>query len=187
MSKVIDVVKLVGRCLGYDMMVDDIEADATLTASDEKNKKDIITAINHTVSEIAISLIPFVAVKTVTVSGGKFNLSRLPERIFRVLALWQNGVDIQHEVKGENLYALDGTYELEYRFVPATLTENDDLPFFPYPVEKLVAYGSAIEACLVTGRISEAWNWHRAYEIERECALKNHPPKSKKIKARAWA
>lgn len=186
MSKVIDLIKLVARCLGFDMMIDDINSGATLPITDQKNKQDIITAINHTLADTAVGDLPFIAKKTVTVSGGKFNLSRLSERIYRVESLTQNGLEVTFDVKGENIYAYDGTYELEYRYVPV-VAEEDDLPFASYPIEKLIAYGASMQFCLMNGRISEAWNWHKAYEIELDWLYKSNPPKSGRLKARAWA
>lgn len=185
--KIKDILISIIRSLGYDMLASDLTSGATLSKVDEQIKSDAMECINRTIERLAITVCPFYSVRTVTVVGGEYELSRLPERFFKVESLTENGERVPFSVFGTKLLCKNGSLKLCYRFVPNELTEEDELSCAPHFIERLLIYGSLSEFCLRYGRFSDAWNWKTASEVEEEVLRRVTPPRAGSIPPRSWS
>jgi hypothetical protein len=176
------------RSLGYDELASDLNSGATLTKTNEQIRTDALDCVNRAIERLAITVCPFYSVRTITVTNGDYDLTRLPERFFKVENLSKNGERVPYTVFGATLTCKkNGSLKICYRYVPHNLTEDEELDCAPIFIERLVLYGALMEFCLRYGRFSDAWNWKTAAELEEETLRKATPTRAGAIPPRDWS
>ena len=82
-----------------------------------------------------------------------------------VIAKDKNGNDVDYYCLPDHVAIKDGSFEVCYSYIPTDKDFFDDLDFCGTKAsDRVFAYGTAAEYCLVTGNYDEALMWERRYK-----------------------
>ena len=177
------VIKQVATLLQLTNVIDaNLDNFENLDAQTKKDINLIISSINEVLSDVATEYIPLKASESITVSGGTFDLTTLENTFYK---LHKVKTDKKYVVDFETLHIEDGTYTVEYYYLPEEYELSDDIEDFANTLTVYnLSYGVAGEFCLISGNYSEAEMWNGKFENCMEAIKKPH--RVAQLKQRRW-
>ncbi len=164
------------------------ETQTVLSPTDEEQKEIdmLVRCLNLVVGEICCDYIPLVEREFVEVVNGKFEFSKLKKIAMEILAIRNEAGDkIRCKLNPSFVALPNGKYEIEYSFVPAALTLDDDMPAFYCRVpDRVFAYGVAMEYSLLSSLYDEMDIWQTRFRDGLEIATQKHS--EKRLPRRGW-
>lgn len=164
------------------------ETQTVLSPTDEEQKEIdmLVRCLNLVVGEICCDYIPLVEREFVEVVNGKFEFSKLKKIAMEILAIRNEAGDkIRCKLNPSFVALPNGKYEIEYSFVPAALTLDDDMPAFYCRVpDRVFAYGVAMEYSLLSSLYDEMEIWQTRFRDGLEIATQKHS--EKRLPRRGW-
>lgn len=164
------------------------ETQTVASPTDEERKEIdlLVRCLNLVVGEICCDYIPLVEREVVEVENGKFEFSNLNKIAMEILAIRNEAGDkIRCKLNPSFVALPNGKYEIEYSFVPAALTLDDDMPSFYCRVpDRVFAYGVAMEYSLLSSLYDEMDIWQTRFRDGLEIATQKHS--EKRLPRRGW-
>lgn len=180
--KVNDVIKQVAT---YLQLANVMSADLTSESLDSQTQKDvnlILSSVNEVLSEIATEYLPLIANEEVTIQNGEFDLTTLSKPFHKLVKVRTTK---KYAVDFETLKIENGTYKLEYCFLPEIAEIGDDIVGFDTKLTTYsLSFGVAAEFCMISGNYSEAEMWSSKFENAMQAISKPH--KTFMLKKRRW-
>ncbi len=188
MSKVKEIIMTSARYLGLDSLYDKMVNEQSKEDEDDVYRTDILRCLNLVVGDLAINAVPLKNRKQVAIVNGAILFKNVDSRLCDVKALYDSdGYKIDFTLYHDRLLCkANGIANIEYTYVPSSLTEEDDIPFPTYISDNLLCYGTACEFCLIYDRGAEAVKWERLFSDELEKIESRKPPVGGKLKRRYW-
>ena len=160
-----------------------ITADAITT----RNINLLIRCASLVLGEIASDIMPLKTKQTLSSSSGKILLSALTSKLYKIISVKKDGRKVTFKVYPTyiQLYTDDGSFEVEYNYLPSdktALTDNiDEVGMFVDA--RTIAYGIASEYAYISGLFEEAKMWEEKFKnaLDTKTKLKNYY-----LKARRW-
>ena len=160
-----------------------ITADSLTT----RNVNLLIRCTSLVLGEIASDIIPLKTSESLSSSSGKILLSSLTSKLYKVISVKKNKRKVSFriyptyiEVDGD-----DGTFEVEYFFLPSEKTALTDTidEIGNFVDARTIAYGVASEYAYISGLFEEAKMWEEKFKnaLDTKTKLKNYY-----LKARRW-
>lgn len=148
----------------------------------------LIESANTVIGEIACDFLPLKCVEDVTVGEDKaIRLASLQNEICDIFALKDgSGKPVRFESFYDRLVvAKSGTYRLAYSKMPPEYRLSDTVCYTKTIISTdVIAFGTARDFCLISGRTDEANIWEQRFKAELESKIM--PKSLQKMKARGW-
>lgn len=152
--------------------------------ADSQTKKDvnlILSSINEVLSDVATEFIPLKTSENITVSGGAFDLTTLSNTFYKLAKVHTNK---KYSVDFETLIIENGSYKLDYFYLPEEYELDDDIEEFDSRLTVYnLAFGVAAEFCAISGNYSEAEMWNSKFVSAMENCKKRRVAS---LKSRRW-
>lgn len=156
------------------LQADDIESILTQTdedgelssaAADDEDVKLLVACINSATCDIAADGFPICVTETHEARGGAIALSeftRTPSTVRKICD--KTGTVTFEQAKTEIIVPRDGVYDITFTVEPENAELDANLEMGAMCDRSMLAYMSARNYCLVTGRTDEATVWDQMYE-----------------------
>ena len=168
-----------------------LQLDDTLSALEngeiDEEALRLIRLANLVISEIATEYYPLKAEVIIkTNDEGEIAYDAFPTRPIEIYRAENGfGVSVPFSLLSDAVVMNKaGEYTFTYSYAPPLLELEDELPFPTKITERIVAYGTACEYCLISGMNEEAVTWDRRYKDAVTEAV--YPKTEKRVKARWW-
>lgn len=164
-------------------------SNPSITADDltDRNVNLLIRCTSLVLGEIASDIIPLKTKQTLTSSDGRILLSSLTSKLYKIISVKKNKRKVSFRVYPSfiEVDSDDGTFEVEYNFLPSdktALTDNID-EVGNFVDARTIAYGVASEYAYISGLFEEAKMWEEKFKnaLDTKTKLKNYY-----LKARRW-
>ena len=177
-----DVIKEVATLLGLsNVMGANLDADNFDTQT-QKDLNLLISSTNEVLCDIATDYLPLKAEESVTVSGNSFDLTTLSHTFHKLTRV---NTKEPYKVLRETLFIKDGTYDLEYTYLPEIYELGDEIEDIdPRLTLFALSYGVSAEYCLISGNYSESELWLSRFEDAMRVATRS--AKIPTLKERRW-
>ena len=159
----------------------------TVDALTTRNINLLIRCTSLVLGEIASDIMPLKTSESLSSSSGKILLSGLTAKVYKIISVKKDGSKISFKVYPTyiQIYCDDGTFEIEYNYLPSaktTLTDNID-EVGNFVDLRTIAYGVASEYAYISGLFEEAKMWEEKFKnaLDTKTKLKNYY-----LKARRW-
>lgn len=162
------------------------ESENAPTDEEQKEIEMLTRCLNLVVGEICCDYIPLVENEKIAVDEGKFEFCNLKKIAMEILAIKNEAGDkIRCKLNPSYVTLPNGKYEIEYSFVPAALSLDDDMPAFYLRVpDRVFAYGVAMEYSLLSSLYDEMEIWQTRFRDGLEIATQKHS--EKRLPRRGW-
>ncbi|PKK95973.1 MAG: hypothetical protein CVV59_00870 [Tenericutes bacterium HGW-Tenericutes-4] len=132
----------------------------------QKNFDLLFKAVNLVYEEIACDYIPLKHQEIVEVTERNILFSSLDKKIMQVLSLKNmDEQNVKYILFPNYIKVPNGTYLLDYSYIPSVVTVEDNLETFSNKVsERVVSYAVASEYALINGLFDEATTWKKRFE-----------------------
>ena len=130
----------------------------------------LIYCFNAVEDELARFYFPLKTTQTLTASSKQFLYVLFAYQPVRILSVQSNGKDVEYELFPYYMQASESTITVKYEYSPKTKCILDTSAYNGMDVsERLVAYGTASEYCLINGEVQLANLFESKYreEIDR--------------------
>ncbi|MDD4211222.1 MAG: hypothetical protein PHC46_02365 [Clostridia bacterium] len=164
-----EIIKLTAIYLQMEDILALEELGGEVTEPEEltsKNLELLIRCLNLVYNEVASDYVPLKHTQTVTSENGEISLESLEKRLISVLSLIDSTseVSVKYKVYPTSIKVKDGSYNLEYSYMPdSVVLENDIEGFGGKLSERIMAYGVASEYLLISGLFDEATLWKKRF------------------------
>lgn len=143
--------------------------DNQLVQSVLKNNHDLrllIRCANLVVKEVACEYIPLLHKQTITSHKGQISYADFEKLLLEIRCIKDSqGNEVDYYCLPDHVEIQDGSFEVLYAYIPTDKEFFDDLDFCGTKAsDRVFAYGTAAEYCLVTGNYDEALMWERRYK-----------------------
>jgi hypothetical protein len=137
------------------------EADANTA----KNLELLVRCLNLVYNELASDYVPLKHSEEVLVEDGEIDINTLEKRLISVLKLAnKDGKNVKYKVYPTAIKIENGTYDLEYSYLPNEVELTDSIEEFGGKLtERIIAYGVASEYTLISGLFDEAELWKKRF------------------------
>lgn len=187
MSSVSEVIELAAHCLGLAQSGGSSGGQEGGATIPDEEKNYLLRCVNLVAGDLAMHAVPLVKSKTVAVTQGFVMYAMIDKNLTEVVSLaTRQGKKVRFTPYSNRLLAEDGIYVVTYKYLPGTLTEEDDLPFPAAVGVKAVVYGVACEYCIISGRNNEAVKWQTLFLKELELLEDKKPQKAGVMPQRKW-
>lgn len=167
-----DILELAAVLLGLQTVLDSGAFEDGLDKNEIKKKisenKDLqllIRCANLVYKEIACDYLQLKAVDTL-VSNGNINYTSLTKHPLEILSVTdEKGADVGFNCLAGCLQTVSGKVSVCYSYIPLSAEFNDELDFFGSKItDRILAYGTASEYCLINGQGQDAVVWDKRYK-----------------------
>ena len=183
-----NVIKLACLFLGKDDYENLSSLGGTQTETDAETKdlNFLLRCLNLTYQEIASDYIPLFATDTVETSSGKIVFSKLTKKLNEIKSVSENGFRVKYMLYPDYIKTDAKTVDITYSYLPAELTTlTSTLETFTNKVSEMVlAYGTAMEYCFISGLYDDATMWEKRFKDALE--IKAAKKSEKKLPNRRW-
>lgn len=178
-----NVIKEVATLLQLtDVVNADLSNFESLGVQTQKDVNLILSSMNEVLSNVATEHLPLKANETIIVTQNAFDLNELSKQFFKLIRVKTQKA---YNVDFETLKIENGTYEVEYLYLPEEYQLGDDITEFSKALTVYsLAYGVAGEYCLVGGNYSEAELWNSKFL--NAISKFSKPHKTFSLKSRRW-
>lgn len=174
--KLLDAICVAADYLGFDA------CDEVSVAADSRFDF-LLRCANRVYRDIATQYLPLSTKEIITFIDGYCAFSNLSKRISKPICLRSNGCKIKFKATDMGVYADVDSAELEYRYVPAVKTADEQLELTTLCEESL-ALGICAEYALVNGLYEKCSVFRDMFyqELKKACL----DLREKRIKKRRW-
>lgn len=148
----------------------------------------LIESANTVIGEIASDFLPLKCIEEVeTNEKGEILLSALSNEICDIFALRDSrGKPVRFDSHYDRLIVnAKGRYRLIYSKMPPEYALSDTVCYTNTIISTdVIAFGTARDFCLISGRTDEANIWEQRFKVELESKIM--PKSLQKMKARGW-
>lgn len=184
--KVKNIISCALRLTGRSDAAETLETEAERTAEEEEAIKTMLYCFNAVENELARSYFPLINGESIEAVSGKVNFSDFSYSPVKITAVKCGGKPVQYSLKPQYIATDADSVWVEYWYVPAVKTIDDDSEYDGTEVgELLVAYGAASEYCLINGESSAAELWESKYRDAIDKSRRTHRRK-RFIPPRRW-
>ncbi|MBQ9716070.1 MAG: hypothetical protein IJV77_06655 [Clostridia bacterium] len=126
----------------------------------------LVRCANLVIKEVACEYIPLLHKQKITASDGKIPYSAFEKLLLEIRSIKdEKGQDVSFFTLPDHVAIQDGSFEVSYTYIPTDKGFFDDLDFCGTKAsDRIFAYGTAAEYCLINGNYDEALMWERRYK-----------------------
>jgi len=126
----------------------------------------IVRCANLVLKEVACDYIPLLHKQTITTQDGKIPYTAFEKMLLEVKSIKdKNGNDVRFFSLPNHIEIQEGCFEVSYSFIPDDKKFFDEVDFSGTKVsDRVFAYGTVAEYCLICGMYDEALLWERRYK-----------------------
>lgn len=126
----------------------------------------IIRCANLVLKEVACEYIPLYHKQNMVSHDGKINYSDFEKSLLEIKEVTcSDGKKVKYTTCVDHISIKDGTYQILYTYVPDNKGFFDEIDFVDdKSIDKLFAYGTAAEFCLIHGMYENALMWEQRYK-----------------------
>ena len=133
----------------------------------------IIRCANLVAKEIACDYVPLLHTQKIVCGGGTVPYDAFDKTLLEIKTwkVWQNAVgggvggNVNYYTFSDYVEVQPGEYEVSYTFIPETKGFFDDTDYGGTKIsDRILAYGTAAEFCLISGLYDDALIWERRYK-----------------------
>ena len=148
--------------------------NSTVPELEAKEILNLKKCFNLVYNEIAVSYLPLVKSEDVLFINGVLPYANISKNITEVRKLYANGKNVPYTIEEDGIHANILCAKLTYNYVPNELDFEDEVFMFGGKLqERVLAYGIAMEYCLISGLYDDAEVWEtRFYSGLRDACLK---------------
>ncbi len=148
--------------------------ETTLPTLEQTEIEHLKKCFNLVYNEIAMSYLPLVKTEDVVFINGVLAYDKLSKNITEIRKLYANGKNIPYSLEEDGIHANILCAQITYNYAPAELSFEDEVFLFGGKLpERVLAYGIAMEYCLICGLYDDAEVWEtRFYSGLRDATLK---------------
>lgn len=182
--KIKDVIKQVAIFLGLtNVMNANLDDFDNLDSQTKKDINLILSSINEVLCDIATDYLFLSHKEEIEVSGGSFSFSNLSKTFYKFESI---DTEKDYKIDFETLVIEDGTYTIEYQYLPEIYELDDTISGFGRLTIYALCYGVAEEFCLISGNYAESEMWHSKFENAMLVAKKPENIEVRTLKQRRW-
>ena len=164
-----NILKLTCLFLGKENLenITELDGSETSTSAQQKELNFLLRCLNLTYSEIASDYIPLLKTEKVLTTDGKIVFSNLSKNLCEVKSLKdENGFKVNYKLYPDYILADGKNFEITYSYLPEALSSiSSTLENFSKKVsEKILAYGTAMEYCFISGLYDDAQIWEKRFK-----------------------
>lgn len=146
----------------------------------------LLQCFNAVEKEIAVDYLPLYNEDTLSTPTGTVFYTTLSRKPVRILGIQDGkGNSLEYTIFPEYIKTQCGEICVRYTYMPEEKMLYADSDFHLQASEKLLAYGVALEYCLMRGKFEEAELWDKKYKTALKMAYKARP--SVVLRTRRWA
>lgn len=137
------------------------------TSAEQKELNFLLRCLNLTYSEIASDYIPLLKTENVSTTDGKIVFSNLSKNLCEVKSLKDSGgFKVSYKLYPDYIFADGKDFEITYSYLPEVLENfSSSLENFSKKIsEKILAYGTAMEYCFISGLYDDAQIWEKRFK-----------------------
>ena len=184
-----EIIKLTAIYLQMEEVLELSELGGEVTEPTElasKNLELLVRCLNLVYSEIASDYLPLKHCEDVEVENSEITISALSKKLINVLSLVDlYDKSVKYKVYPTSIKVENGSYKLEYSYMPEAVTIESDVEEFGGKLcERVFAYGVASEYSLISGLFDEATLWKKRF-LDALLAV-NSKKSEVKMPARRW-
>ena len=143
--------------------------DNQLVQSVLKNNYDLrllTRCANLVAKEIACEYIPLLHTQKIASHEGKISYADFEKLLLEIKCIKDcHGNEVDYYCLPDHVAVQDGSFEVSYAYIPTDKNFFDELDFCGTKAsDRIFAYGTVAEYCLVTGNYDEALMWERRYK-----------------------
>ena len=184
--KVKDVLTLARELLGLPEEVQEGIEGGQTSSWVQQEVTMLLQCFNAVEKELAVDYLPLYNEDTIQTSTGSIFYSSLVHRPVRILGVRDaDGTSLKYTIFPEYLKTQSGEVCVRYTYMPEDKHLLSISDYHLQASEYLIAYGMAVEYCLMRGRFEEANVWEKKYKQALKSAYKAYP--SVVLRTRRWA
>lgn len=147
--------------------------------------KTFLFCYNAVEDELSKNGFPLVEEEQFTSVSGRVSFSSFRAPVVRILGVQSDGRETAYTVSSLYLKAEATRFTVKYEHPPAKKSLTDDCEYGEEIGERVLAYGTAAEYCLINGEIKFAEYWESRYGAEI-AALRRREASGAVIRDRRW-
>ena len=126
----------------------------------------IIRCANLVLKEVACEYIPLYHKQNMVSHDGKINYSDFEKSLLEIKKIKNKyGNEVRYFTLPDYVAVEDGNFEVSYAFIPDDKGFFDEIDFSGTKAcDRLFAYGTAAEFCLISGMYEDALMWEKRYK-----------------------
>ena len=126
----------------------------------------IARCANLVAKEVACEYIPLFHKQKITSTNGQIPYTAFEKTLLEIRSIKDhNGNDINYYCLPDHVEIQNGSFEVSYTYIPTDKQFFEELDFSGTKAsDRVFAYGTAAEFCLVNGNYDEALMWERRYK-----------------------
>ncbi len=126
----------------------------------------IARCANLVVKEVACEYIPLFHKQKINCDNGEIPYTVFEKTLLEIRSVKDhNGNDVNYYCLPDHVEIQNGSFEVSYTYIPTDKQFFDELDFCGTKVsDRILAYGTCAEYCLVNGNYDEALMWERRYK-----------------------
>ena len=143
----------------------------------------LMLASNNVIREIACSYLPLLHREVITIENNRFDMRSLTRKPVKILSLYMDGSNIRFKMYPTYMYAQNGTYEVEYSYLPEECALDDTIEVDMRVSENMLSDAIASEYALMTGNIALGDMYDKKFRAQ----MKNITVSSREIRVKGRA
>lgn len=149
-----------------------------------KNLELLVRCANLSLSVVATDKFNLKNKETVFSSTGEIKFSELSKKVYQVLSVKKNGLEVNYRVYPSLIDCFSkGSFEITYNYLPEYCELNAEVEGFDNVPIRLLAYFTASEYCYISGDFEDASVWEQRY---KETLQNLTNLKGKRVPERRW-
>ena len=182
-----NVIKLTCLFLGKDYdNLSSLGGTQTETEAETKDLNFLLRCLNLSYLDVASDYIPLHTTETVEPTNGKIFFNSLTKKLNEIKSVNENGFRVKYLMYSDCIKLDAKKVEITYSFIPDELTTlSSTMETFSNKVsERVLAYGTAMEYCFISGLYDDAQIWEKRFKDA--LLIKSTKKSEKKLPNRRW-